>query len=186
MKISAREGVLLALCVVVVAVIGVPSAQQILRMAKSPKSPAQLRKESEIARREAARLRREIADLDQQVQTLTWVQAPEQLPPVLLTELHRLANKAGVTIGSFRPSRIVASPAGRKLPILVKITAPFPKAAAFLEALRSGDPRIGIERMQIAATDAASNVVNMELRLAVYSAAQQAQQGKAIGADANR
>lgn len=170
MKVSKREQILIAVCVLVVAVIGLPTLQQ-LRPTVARGSVAELSRQAERSRQESAALRGEIERLEKEVASLTWSESPESLPPLLLKTLHGTAREAGVSLGSFRPGRLQAAASGSKLPVTVQVKASFPKAARFLERLQADQKRIALERVQIAATDAATDVVAMEIRLAVYCAA---------------
>ncbi|MBI3947529.1 MAG: type 4a pilus biogenesis protein PilO [Armatimonadetes bacterium] len=170
MKTSMRERKLVALCVVVVAFIGVPSVRQI-RVGSGGADIADLGSTLNRSRQAATRLRKEIAVLDADARRLTWREDPEALPPALLKALDAAASGAGVTLTSFRPGRVQTVPGGSKLPITVQVRAPFPKAAGFLQRLQDTQERVALERVQIAATEAGTDVVAMELRLAVYSAA---------------
>lgn len=170
MRISRREVILIAVCVVVVASIGVPSWKQ-LGSVGGGRSAEDLARTRDRALAESVRLKREMASFEREVKEMTWAAPPDQLPPVLLKELHSVASRAGVTLAGFRPGRVVAVAYGGKLPVTVQIRAPFPKAAAFLERLRAEQGRVALERLRFAATDAGSDVVSLELRLAVYTAA---------------
>jgi len=169
MKLSRREAVMVAACVLVVAFIGVPSLREIQRMGGHGRTAADLSADAARARTRGAALEKEIAGLDQEVRALTWPDAPSRLPSRILVELDGLAAKAGVTMGTLRPGRAAAAPCGSKLPFLVQIRAPFPRVAAFLRALKASQPRVALERLQVVATDANTNEVSLELRLAVFS-----------------
>lgn len=168
MSFSKRERNLVALCVIVVLFIGIPSVKQI-HLGGGKSNIVALGSSLNRSRQEIARLRKEIARLEEEVRQFTWRESPEALPPLLLKALHRTAAEAGVSLTSFRPGRLQQVPTGSKMPITVQVRAPFPKAAAFLERLQDTQRRVALERVQVASTEASSDIVVMELRLSVYT-----------------
>ncbi|MDH7571816.1 MAG: type 4a pilus biogenesis protein PilO [Armatimonadota bacterium] len=170
MKISRREQLLIAAAVLVVAVIGLPSLKE-LGLGGRSDAPADLASKMTRARQATVKLRAEIAALERDVRQLTWSEPTDDLPPLILKDLHTTARQAGVTLASFRPGRVQAVPSGTRLPIMVQVRAPFPKVMAFLSRLQATNRRIALERLQIAATDTSTDTVSLEVRLAVYSTA---------------
>lgn len=168
MRLSRREIVMVGACVVVVAVIGVPSLKQI-RSLGGGRSVQELTVDAEQARARCVALEREIAGLETEVRSLTWAEEPSKLPTRILTELDGIAERAGVTLGTLRPGRPMAVANGSKLPFMVQVRAPFPKAARFLRLLGASQERVALERLQVVSTDASTDVVSLEMRLAVYS-----------------
>ncbi|NLC55438.1 MAG: hypothetical protein GX774_01195 [Armatimonadetes bacterium] len=170
MRISRREGILIGVCLLVVAFIGMPSLKQ-LGGNGSGQNAQELRRLRDRAQAESTRLRQEVLALSREAKAMTWSAKPEELPPLLLKELHGVASAAKVTVATFRPGRPVTVTSGGKLPVTIQVRAPFPRAMDFLERLRTSQPRVALERMRFAATDAGSDIVSLELRLAVYTTA---------------
>ncbi len=168
MRLSRREGMLIGVCVLVLAFIGMPTLKQLQGMTGG-KSLEEMAREVARTKTENVRLESQVRSLRGQVGALTWPGPPDQLAPVLLKELHATAAQAGVSLAGFRPGKLVAVASGSKLPITLQIQAPFPRAVAFVEQLRAAQQRVALERMQIASTDMNTDVVGLDLRLAVYS-----------------
>ncbi|HOJ23060.1 MAG TPA: hypothetical protein PLU39_00080 [Armatimonadota bacterium] len=167
MKLSRREIAMVALCVVVVAFIGVPSLKQMQPV--ESRTPEALAADAGRVRARCAALEQEIASLEKEVRSLSWSEEPSRLPTRILTELDLVAEKAGVTLATLRPGRPVAVASGSKLPFTVQVRAPFPKAIRFLRRLQQTQDRVALERLQVVSTDASTDIVSLELRLAVYS-----------------
>lgn len=167
MKLSRREMGMVALCVLVVASIGVPSLKQVKSI--DSRTPEALAADAERVRARCAALEQEIAGLEKDVRSLSWSEEPSRLPTRILTELDLVAEKAGVTLATLRPGRPMAVASGSKLPFTVQVRAPFPKAVQFLRRLQQTQDRVALERLQVVSTDASTDVVSLELRLAVYS-----------------
>lgn len=155
-------------CLLVVALVGVPSLKQIRSLGEG-RSVEDLTADARQAQTRCAALEREIAGLEMEVRSLTWAEEPSRLPSRILTELDAIADRAGVTLATLRPGRPMAVANGSKLPFMVQVRAPFPKAARFLRHLGASQERVALERLQVVSTDASTDVVSLELRLAVYS-----------------
>jgi len=172
MKVSRREQVLLLVCVLVVAVIGVPAllggntAVVVKGNGLSKQSIDQRRAEAE---RTIRRAKETIATQQPIVSKMGWTEDPDSLTPILVQKLEALARRTGLTLTNYKHLKPKALDAVTQVPLEMQFTAPFPTAVRFLYELQKPETKVSIDMVRISSADTESDTVDVDVRISAYS-----------------
>jgi len=159
--LTRREQVLIGLCALVLAAVGLPQASR-LWSAPAPAGAATLS-------RRQAELERRVGSLQDSVAALTTTR--EQTVPRALALVQRAAAKAGAQVELARPLRDMRTGALTRHAVQFTVTGSFPQVVDLLAALASEKTSLVVERVEISAADEASDRVQAQLRVAGYEPA---------------
>jgi Tfp pilus assembly protein PilO len=130
----------------------------------------------------AAKLRRDKLDLAEKAKNAhtqsqlsngdvakqTWTGDSQQIPPIALDKLSKLALSRGLKLVAFRPQRPNEGGLFTQLPFLLTVDGPYPKVVQFAADIDHGNYRLAVNMVQIASSDAASNDVTASIGLIAY------------------
>ena len=156
--LSLREKVLVGLCLVVLAAVGMVQLTGGGRAGGGGDLPA--------LAKERARLAQRVKSLEQEVARLST--SRQQAVPEALRVMDRATRKAGATLQMARPLRDSVQGDLVRHAVEFGVTGRFPQVIGVLESLANEKTTMMVERVEISAADAASDQVQAQVRLAGY------------------
>jgi Tfp pilus assembly protein PilO len=136
-----------------------------------PKVDALVRKhktdESRLVR-EAAKLRDEVKDTREYVQSKLWKSGPDALGAEAMSVVDVVAKKNGVTVQAFRPQRTVTAEGIVRYPYSVVVQGSFPKVLQLVRELQDPGTLLAVTSVQLSSADGASDSVTATVGLAAF------------------
>ncbi len=175
MQISPREKRLVGIGAVILVIIliwnfltpsgGGASTKGLVSLAKA-------RSDTDLNRRNQARLERETKEIDPVIDKLASNTPADRLVPETVKSLQTIATKAGVHIREIKPVRpkLLASTMGSSVPLEIHFLAPFqPNAMKFLYYVEDPSGRMVIDKLDISSADPRKKTVEVSAQVSVFT-----------------
>jgi hypothetical protein len=173
-RLSRREQIMAAACVVALLWFGVPMLWGWL--GSGTPSAAVSAERLHAAQREQRAQTQALTQLQQQMRRLAPPQPPAAMPAQVMAALDRRAQNAGIQLREVRPLPPQPLDGATGVPLQLSFTAPFPQAARFLTRLRVAPDGLAVDRIVIAAMAADSDQVTVQARVLAFSSARESQE----------
>jgi hypothetical protein len=176
-NLSKSERLLIGLClvVVVVAVWLQMTHTQSAGTQRTLLPVAEAQRKTEVATRTIRRLRTQRGDLQKQITQMAYTEPPDQLVPLVIRDLQKIADQAGVHIHEVKPAlrpKAIANGQGTSVSLEVDFRAPFqPNVIRFLYYVEDPTSKRTIDKLQVMSTDQQFRTVDVTARITVFTRA---------------
>lgn len=174
-SLNKSERILIAVCVVVV-VVAVWLQMTHSQSAGSQRTlltPAEALRKTEVATRTIKRLRTQQGDLQQKIKQLAYTEPPDRLVPLVIRDLQKIADQAGVHIHEIKPAtkpKVIANGQGASISLEADFRAPFqPNVIRFLYYVEDPTSKRTIDKLQVMSTDQQLRTVDVTARITVFT-----------------
>jgi Tfp pilus assembly protein PilO len=171
-NLTLREKILIALAAVVALVIGLPSllsSGTLQVTGNSEQKRAAIIQRQKKAEKAIEYAQAVIAEQEPKVRELGWEQSADELVPILVQNLERIAETSGVALTSYRPLKPKSLETLTEVPLEMSLTAPFPAVVKFLYYLQQPSMKVSIDTVRISSANAESDTVDVNIRITAYS-----------------
>ena len=165
--LSKRERLLIGLALVVAVIVTMvllpPGGA-----AGGTRSLAAERRKARDAGAELARVRAEVADLEQRVESRLVEGTPDRLARQMIQVSQGAAKTAGLTIDDLKPAPVEKEAGVERVPVQISLSAPFSRVVRFLYELQREQDRFQVDQLQMSTAGAQADRLDIQLRLVSY------------------
>lgn len=113
-------------------------------------------------------LEAEAAEVKALVEANRWSQKPDEIQPIALETISKLAKAQKINVVSFRPQKVSESASLRQLAFTLNIDGSFLSVANMINAIEQPGTKMAVNQIQFASKEGESDQVNATLSLVTY------------------
>ncbi len=124
------------------------------------------------ARRSSKKMEEDSKGIGPRVEKLAYIESAEELTPMIIEELQKIADKSGVHIREIKPlkAKLIANGTGTRVPIEVRFRSNFqPNVVQFLYEVEDPAGKMVVEKINITSADSKFKTVEVSAQITVFT-----------------